>query len=320
MIDGLRIGHHTDTQVATGCTVIIPPPGTVGAIDVRGGGASTRESALLEVTSHVPGPTALLFTGGSAMGLDASAGVTRWCREQGRGHDVTMAVVPIVAAAVVFDLGISRCERPPTADDAYAACEAAREGTPAQGSVGAGTGATIGKYFGADGYCKGGVGWATATTHDGTQVAALVVVNAFGDVRDEQGGVLAGAWRDGIGFVDTSRYAQRHPPTHPRLAASHTTLACVVTDARLTKVEAYQVARAASAGICRAVSPVNTSLDGDVSYCLATGARQASAVACAITATPVVEEAIRNAARAATSLRGVPTASERRARARSAIG
>ncbi|MCB0882504.1 MAG: P1 family peptidase [Thermoleophilia bacterium] len=312
-IGGVAIGHWTDADAGTGCTVVIPPPGTVGAIDVRGGGASTREAALLDPVSNVPGPTALLLTGGSAVGLDAAAGVTRWCRERGVGHDVSVATVPIVVSAVIFDLGITGGARVPGPDDAYAACAAARDAPPAQGCVGAGTGATVGKFFGREGWCKGGLGWAEATTYDGARVGALVVVNAFGDVLDERGDVLAGAWRDGIGFVRTSEWSLRRPPSHPRIAPTHTTLACVVTDAALTPVEATHVARAASAGVCRCVAPVNTALDGDVSFALATGARPAAAIGCALAAATATERAVRNAVRHAVTLRGVPTATMRRA-------
>ncbi len=312
-VAGVDVGHWTDIEAGTGCTVIIPPRGTVAGVDVRGGGASTREGALLEPLSNVPGPTALLLTGGSALGLDAAAGVTRWCLENGLGHDVAVATVPIVAAAVVFDLGISGGKRTPGPDDAYAACRAAGPITGAQGCVGAGTGATVGKYFGHDGWCKGGLGVASASTYEGTTVTAIVVVNAFGDVVDEQGAVLAGAWRDGQGFVGTARYARRHPPTHPRIAPSNTTLACVVTDAALDKAGAAQLARMGSAGVCRAITPVNTSLDGDVTYALATGARPGTALACGLVAAAVVEEAVRGAVTAAVSVRGVPTGAERRA-------
>lgn len=312
-VGGALIGHWTDAEAGTGCTVVVPPPGAVGAIDVRGGGASTREGALLEPVSNVPGPTALLLTGGSALGLDAAAGVTRWCLERGLGHDVSVATVPIVASAVIFDLGVTGGARVPGPDDAYAACEAAREAAPAQGCVGAGTGATVGKYFGRGGWCKGGLGWAEVGTFDGARVGALVVVNAFGDVLDERGDVLAGAWEDGVGFVGTSPWSLRRPPAHPRIAPSNTTLACVITDAALTPVEAAHVARAASAGVCRAVSPVNTSLDGDVSFALATGRRPAAAIGCALAAATATERAVRSAVRHAVTLRGVPTAAMRRA-------
>jgi L-aminopeptidase/D-esterase-like protein len=289
-------------------------------VDVRGGGASTRETDLLAAVSAVSGVTALLLTGGSAFGLSAAAGVVDWCAERGIGHDVGMARVPIVPAAVIFDLGITGVARVPGPEDARAACDALAEGPPARGSVGAGTGATVGKYFGREGWCKGGLGVASCGTSEGATVVAIAVVNAFGDVFDEEGRVLAGAWEEGIGFVDVPRHALTAPSRHPRLVAGvgggapeNTTLVCVVTDATLTKVEATQMARMAAAGLTRTVAPVNTPFDGDVVFALATGERPGTAIACGIAAATATEAAIRDAVRSATSLRGVPTAAERRA-------
>lgn len=317
-IAGLRVGHWTDAAAGTGCTVILPPPGTVAAVDVRGGGASTRESDLLGPGSSVPGITALLLTGGSAYGLSAAAGVVDWCRDHGLGHDVGVAKVPIVPAAVIFDLGITGFARQPGPDDARAACEALSDAPPARGSVGAGTGATVGKFFGADGYCKGGFGIGSATTYEGGRVVAMAVVNAFGDILDERGEVLAGAWRPDLGFVHAARYGLEAPPSHPRLAPGNTTLVCVVTDSTLTRTEAGHVARMASAGMARAISPVNTPLDGDVVYVLATGARPGGVVADGLAAAAATEAAIRDAVRSATAVRGVATAAQRRSMAGSA--
>jgi L-aminopeptidase/D-esterase-like protein len=202
---GFRIGNWTDADAGTGCTVIVPPAATVGAVDIRGGGASTRETELLAPHTPLSEVTALLLSGGSAFGLDAAAGVVRWCREQKIGYDVGIARIPIVPAAVVFDLGISGNLRHPGPDDAYAACVAAAARPPECGSVGAGTGATVGKLFGCEGWCKGGLGTAAAQALDGARVAVIAVVNAFGDILDETGGVLAGAWREPDGFVDARR-------------------------------------------------------------------------------------------------------------------
>lgn len=312
-VPGVRVGHWTDREAGTGCTVILPPPGTVGAVDVRGGGPGTRESDLLAPVASVQEVTALLFTGGSAYGLSAAAGVMDWCRERGLGYDVGIATVPIVPAAVIFDLGITGDARHPGPADAYAACEALAEGPPPRGSVGAGTGATVGKLLGREGLCKGGFGVAAVTTYDGATVAALAVVNAFGDVFDERGAVLAGAWDPRLGFVDAPRHALETPPAHPRLAVGNTTLVCVVTDARLSKTEATQVARMAAAGLTRVIAPVNTPLDGDVVYVLATGTRPGAPVPCGIGAAAATEAAIRDAVRRATPVRGVPTAAMRRA-------
>ncbi|HWH15551.1 MAG TPA: P1 family peptidase, partial [Miltoncostaeaceae bacterium] len=170
-----------------------------------------------------------------------------------------------------------------------------------------------GKLLGREGWCKGGLGAACVTTYDGATVAAIAVVNAFGDVFDERMRVLAGAWDDGIGFVDAPRHGLEAPPRHPRLAVGNTTLVCVVTDARLTKAEATQVARMAAAGVTRAIAPVNTPLDGDVVFALATGTRPGGAVPSGMGAAAATEAAIRDAVRRATPIRGVPTAAMRRA-------
>jgi L-aminopeptidase/D-esterase-like protein len=312
-VDGVRVGHWTDAEAGTGCTVIVPPPGTLGSVDVRGGGPSTRETELLSPMTSVEHVTAVLLTGGSAFGLSAAGGVMRFCEEQGLGHQAGAAKVPIVPTAVIYDLGITANARRPGPDDAYAACQALAEGPPQMGSVGAGTGATVGKLMGQPGWCKGGLGVSAVRLPGGVTVAAIAVVNAFGDVLDEAGEVLAGAWTPERGFIRSSRYALTEPPAHPRLAADfNTTLVCVLTDGTLTKVEAAQVARMASAGLCRAVSPVHTPFDGDVVFCLSTRQRPASTFACGIAAAEVTSEAIRAGVRAATSLRGVPTAAERR--------
>lgn len=313
-VEGVRVGHWTDAEAGTGCTVILPPPGTVGAMEVRGGGPATRETELLGPYSAVSDVTALLFTGGSAFGLAAAAGVVRWCEEQGLGHETGIARVPIVPAAAIFDLGLTQNLRRPGPDDAYAACAAAVEGPHPAGSVGAGTGATVGKLRGQAGWCKGGLGAASRTLYDGVTVAALAVVNAWGDVLDESGGVLAGASDPEHGFLVASERVIDAPPEHPRLAApSNTTLVCVVTDGRLTRAEASVVARMSHAGMARAVSPVHTPIDGDAAFCLATGARPVSVFACGVAAAEAAAGAIRDAVRRATSVRGVPTAAERRA-------
>lgn len=312
-IEGVRVGHWTDAAAGTGCTVIVPPPGTMGAVEVRGGGPATRETALLDPLSAVEGVTALLLTGGSAFGLDAASGVVRWCEERGLGHDTGVARVPIVPAAAIYDLGISGNGRRPGPAEGYAACEAARAGVHAVGSVGAGTGATVGKLRGQAGWCKGGLGAAGLTLHDGVNVAAIVVVNAWGDVLDESGQVLAGAFDPERGFLVATDRVIDSAPQHPRLGApSNTTLACVVTDGRLTRAEAAMVARMAHAGMARAVSPVHTPIDGDAAFCLATGTRPASVFACGVAAAEAVSAAIRDAVRSATAVRGVMTGADRR--------
>ena len=278
-VPGVRVGHVTDRDAGTGCTVMIPPP-------------RTRELELLHPLAGEREVTALLFTGGSAFGLSAAAGVSEWCEEHGLGLEAGGARVPIVPAAVIYDIGLTDNRHRPGSAEGRAACEHATEGDVATGSVGAGTGATVGKVLGQRGWCKGGLGYATTTLNDGTRLAALAVVNAFGDVVAEDGTVLAGAWSDEENrFVGTSVWAAANPPVHQRLAApEHTTLACLMTDARLTKVEAGQVARAASAGVCQAVRPAATGIDGDVTFCLATGRRPALAPVVGLVAADLTAE------------------------------
>ncbi len=313
-VEGVRVGHWTDRDAGTGCTVILPPPGTVGAIDVRGGGPATRDVDVLAPLATVTGPTAVLLSGGSAFGLDAASGVVRWCEQNGLGHATGYADVPIVSTACIFDLGITGNARRPGPEEGYAACVAARHGPHEVGSVGAGTGATCGKLRAREGWCKGGLGAASRTLYDGVTVAAVAVVNAWGDVLDERGEVLAGAFLPGTGFVGAAGRVVDEPPVHPRLmAGEHTTLVCVVTDARLTKAEAAIAARASHAGMARAVSPVHTMFDGDAAICLATGARAGSPFAVGVAAAEVTAAAIRDAVRSAVSVRGVPTGAERAA-------
>jgi L-aminopeptidase/D-esterase-like protein len=313
-VAGVRVGHWTDAEAGTGCTVVIPPEGTVGGVEVRGGGPATRDTDLLGPLASVQDVTALVLGGGSAFGLEAATGVQRWCEERGIGHDTGEVRVPVVPAACIYDLGVTGNARRPGAPEGYAACQAAAAGPHATGSVGAGTGATVGKLRGRDGWCKGGLGAASRRLWDGTAVAALAVVNAWGDVLGEDGRVLAGAFDPAEGFLEAWRRVIEAPPEHPRLAApGSTTLACVVTDARLSKAEAGIVARMAQAGVARAVSPVHTPFDGDAVFCLATCARPASAFACGVAAAEAVAGAVRDAVRTATALRGIPTGAERAA-------
>ena len=313
-VPGVRVGHWTDADAGTGCTVILPPPGTVGAVEVRGGGPATRDTDLLGPLASVAEVTALLLSGGSAFGLDAASGVMRWCEERGLGHETIAGRVPIVPTACIFDLGISGNARRPGPDDGHAACSAASDGPHEVGCVGAGTGATVGKLRAREGWCKGGLGAGGRRLHDGTIVAAIAVVNAWGDVIDERGEVIAGAVGPDGRFLRAWERVIDEPPAHPRLAAAeHTTLVCVVTDGALTRAGAATVARMAHAGMARAVSPVHTPIDGDAAFCLATGARPASVFAVGVAGAEAVSDAIRDAVRKARPVRGVPTGADRAA-------
>jgi len=270
---GFRIGHWTDRTAATGCTVILAPAGTRGGVDVRGGGTGTRELETLSPLANSEGPDGVLFTGGSAFGLGAADGVARWLEERGRGRPTPAGIVPLVPTAVVFDLVEGRSDVRPGPRGSYEACERAANVTPERGRVGAGAGAAVGKLLGRGRAAPGGVGYAAATLHDGTEIAAIAVANAFGDVVDEDGRLL-GAPRGEDGRL--ARTAEliaelREPPYVALRPPGNTTLACVLTDASLDKRGCAIVARVASAGIARAVDPAFTPVDGDVVFCLASG-------------------------------------------------
>jgi L-aminopeptidase/D-esterase-like protein len=284
-------------------------------VDVRGGGTGTREIESLSPLANAEGPTAVLLTGGSAFGLAAADGVARWLEERGLGRPTPMGTVPLVSAAVVYDLAEGEAARRPGPDEGYAACDSAREAIPQRGQVGAGAGAAVGKLFGRERSTRGGVGYAATRLGDGTILCAVAVANAFGDVIDENGRPLGGAHDERGRLVRTAallpQMAARpalgaEPDSAP--APGNTTLVCVFTDASLDKRGCAIVARVASAGIARAVDPAFTPVDGDVVFCLASGpepprpagfeATWALTVLGAVAAT-VTAEAIRDAVRRA---------------------
>ena len=309
-VAGLQVGHHTLPGVATGCSVVLcPPGGAVCGADVRGAAPGTRETDLLRSDNAVERVHALLLTGGSAFGLDAAGGVMRWLAQQGHGLPVGPARVPIVPGAVLFDLWLGQA-RLPDAAAGRAACEAASHRPESEGSVGAGAGASVGKLFGIGRAMKGGIGSASVRAH-GVTVAAMVAVNAIGDVIDPASGQpLVGARTDdGLRLQHTARSiveglaAVQVPPT-----GSATTLGIVATDAPLTKSQANRLATVAHDGLARSINPVHTASDGDTLFALATGQ---AAVAPPLTvlgtlAAEAVARAVRNAVRAATGLPGLP--------------
>jgi len=304
---GVTVGHHTDREAWTGCTVVLLPEGAVAAAEVRGGGPGTRESELLAPAANAPGVHAVLLTGGSAFGLGAADGVMAHLAARGIGYPVPGGPVPLVFAAVVFDLMLGDGAVRPDAAAAAAACEAA--GTEvARGSVGVGTGCTVGKLRGPAGWTKGGLGAATLRAGDVT-LTALAAVNPIGDVLAEDGSVAAGVWT-GDGYTRTTDLLVRGERPR-RLQREATTLVCVLTDARLDKREAWLVARAGSAGVARAVSPSATAGDGDLVVCAATGDVPADPWVLSALAPEVVAAAIRDGVRSATGAPGCPSASER---------
>lgn len=313
-VAGITVGHADDQIALTGVTVVLCPQGAVAAVDVRGGGPATRETDLLRPEAMVQQVHAIMLSGGSAMGLDAAAGVVQWLREHGYGFDVRIARVPIVPAASLFDLGIGQADRFPDPAMGYAACVAASNHV-AEGNVGAGTGATIGKILGPASAMKAGVGTWSERLPDGSTVGALVVVNAFGDVRDLEGTRLAGARdpRTG-GPADTMRLL-RDPAMLPAFGGanppptSNTTLAVVATDATLDKAAARKLAQMAQVGLARTINPIHTPFDGDAVFALATGRRPAPhMVMLGSIAAEVLGRAVARAVLTATSLGGLPGA------------
>lgn len=302
-VDGIEVGHATHAGRPTGCTVVLCGDGAVGGVAVRGGSPGTRETDLLRPENTVDRVHAVLLAGGSAFGLDAASGVVRWLETQGRGLRVGAVRVPIVPAAVLFDLALGDARIRPDADTGFAACLAASAALPAQGNAGAGQGATIGKAFGMAHAMKGGIGTASLQA-GGFRVGALVAVNAVGDVIDAQGRVIAGARDiDGrLGRSTTARLLAGETAAVP--IGTATTIGVVATDAQLDKARATQLASLAHAGIARAVDPL-TERDGDTLFTLGTGARAADDGALTLLgamAAEAVARAIRNAVRAATAV------------------
>ena len=315
---GLAVGHATDEAGGTGATIVRGiDRGFRASAATIGRATGTRDMHPLEPGHVVERVDAILLTGGSAYGLDAAAGAMRWLEERGRGHPVWGGVVPIVPAAVVFDLGpFGRFDARPNPQMVYDACESARSSGIAEGSVGAGTGVTVGKVGGIERAMKGGVGIAVRS-HDGVHVSAIAVLNALGDVRDEEGRIIAGARDDHGGFLDSAALLANGATLRRRMAAPstpNTTLAVVSTSASLSRVELAQLAAASGAALFRRITPAGTSFDGDVIF--ATALEDGPAVplphveALAVLA---LEDAIERAVRLARGRDGIPgLADERR--------
>jgi L-aminopeptidase/D-esterase-like protein len=315
-IPGFRVGHASDIVGCTGCTVILCPEDTVGGVDIRGSAAGTRELDALSPLHLVPCVHGILLAGGSAFGLDAAAGVMQYLEERRIGFDVQVTRVPIVPTAILFDLRLGDARARPDARMAYAACQQATEGPIKEGSIGAGTGATVGKLFGVTQAMKSGLGGAIVELPGGVLVAALAVVNAFGDVRDPSTGrILAGAREapNSRRLVDTAA-AMRRGVARKGYTAESTTLAVVATNARLTKAQASKMAQMAHQGLVRTIIPVHTTLDGDLVIGLATGEIEADLNAVGLVAADAVAEAILNAVKKATTLGGLPAWADLQAR------
>jgi len=296
-VPGIRVGHATNKEAMTGCTVVLcPPQGAMGGVDQRGGAPGTRETDLLRPLHLVERVHAVLLSGGSAFGLDAAGGVVRWLEEQGIGYDTGVAKVPIVPAAVIFDLGMGRSDVRPDAAMGYAACEAAADGPVAEGSIGVGTGCKVGAILGSARSTKAGVGTASVDLGGGLVVGAIVAMNAFGDVIDPRSGeILAGARAlRGEGFADTlATMKGMMGKTVLRLAArGQSVVGVVATNARLTKEEVNKVAQMAHNGLAKTVRPAHTMLDGDTFFALASGQKRADVNLIGAYAAEVMAEAI----------------------------
>jgi L-aminopeptidase/D-esterase-like protein len=319
LVAGLSVGHWSDRDAATGCTVVLCPDGAVASADVRGGAPGTRETDLLRLGNLVDRIHAVLLTGGSAYGLDAAAGVMRWLEERGHGRNVSRdpdlpVFVPIVPAAVLFDLPVGRSDVRPGAEAGYAACEAATSDALEEGSVGAGTGATVAKVMGPERSLKGGIGTAAERTESGITVAALVAVNAVGEIIDpDTATVVAGPRGEEPGsFVDSLEVLRKEPLLPPYAVDTNSTIGVVATDAALSKDDAHRLAVVAQTGYARAIRPAHTTVDGDTIFSLATGVNptEANILQLGSLAARAVERAVIRGVVQATGLAGVPSAGE----------
>jgi len=309
-VPGIKVGHYTDRKAATGCTVILCEPGAVAGVDVSGSSPGTRETDLLRPGNLVERVQAIVLSGGSAFGLDAATGVMKYLEERGFGHETSAGRVPIVPAAIIYDLNIGDSKIRPGANEGYQACLAATNTEVAEGCIGAGTGATVGKTLGIKRAVKSGLGTASQKIAGDIVVAALIVVNAVGDVIEPgTGKILAGPRKpDGSGFLSTAElwkgeFKEVVPPFN-------TVIGVVATEAKLSKAEASKLARVAQVGIARTIDPCHTMYDGDALFALSLGEKEANFSALGPAAAEVVAAAIVRATQKAETLAGVPAAKD----------
>jgi L-aminopeptidase/D-esterase-like protein len=316
-VQGVKVGHFTDSRRPTGCTVLLFEKGATAGVDVRGGSPGTRETDLLNPLNTVQQVQAILLAGGSAFGLDAASGVMRYLEQHGLGFAMGDIVVPVVSAAILYDLEIGDPKIRPTAESGYKACQAATVERVAEGNVGAGAGASIGKMFGMKQAMKSGLGSASIRVGDtGIVVGAIVAVNAIGDVLDPKTGkIIAGARKaDGSGFVDSM--ARIREGYGMRADGANTTIGVVATNVALDKAQATKVAQMAHDGLARTIYPVHTPSDGDTIFAVATGANSARANSGAIgaLAADVMAQAVLRAVMNARGIAGLPSYSDLRSR------
>jgi L-aminopeptidase/D-esterase-like protein len=307
-VKGIRVGHAENLNAVTGCTVIICDPMAVGGIDMRGGATSTRQTDSLFTSRHIVGfVNAVLLTGGSAFGLDAAGGVMRYLEERKRGYSTSKGPIPIVPAAVIYDLALGEKNVRPDAEMGYQACLNAAAGIVEEGSAGVGTGASVGKLYGISRAMKGGVGTADLQVGD-LVVGALVAVNAFGDVVDQkEGRILAGLRESekGLGLISTDEELKRTAPLSIK-PFENTVLTVMATNAELTRSEAGHVARMISGSLGKSISPVHTQFDGDIVFVLSLGKVKGEINLVGSLGGEVVSEAIKRAVRKADGLGIIP--------------
>lgn len=309
-VPGIRVGHADREEALTGCTVVLAEAGMICGVDVRGSAPGTRETDLLSPIHMVEKVHAVVLSGGSAFGLQAASGVMDYLEEHGKGLDTGYARIPIVPAAVLYDLGIGDAGVRPDREMGYRACEAASTEVPV-GNVGAGRGATVGKAFGMERAMKAGLGTSSVQLHDGLIVGAIVAVNAFGHVIDPvDGGILAGSRGEDGTLLDTVQLLQKSVREETSFAGMNTTIGVVATNAKLTKPRMTKVAQMAHNGLARTIFPAHTMVDGDTLFALASGEVQASADLVGALAANVVSEAIVQGVKAAKGAGGLPAAGE----------
>lgn len=312
-VTGIKVGHFTDSRRPTGCTVILCEEGAVGGVDVRGSAPGTRETDLLDPRNLVEQVHAVVLSGGSAFGLEAATGAVRYLEERDIGYPVGIGKVPIVPAAILFDLGVGDPKIRPDAEAGYKAARAANTQSPAEGNTGAGAGATVGKIFGPARAMKGGIGTASIKARNGVTVGAIVAVNAVGDITDPATGkILAGArTADGKRIQGAMAGILRGEPLPEILGGTNTTIGVVATDAKLSKAQASKVAQMAHDGLARTINPAHTMFDGDTIFALATGkGPQANLTLIGALAAEAMAQAVLRAIRSAKSIPGFPAATD----------
>jgi L-aminopeptidase/D-esterase-like protein len=303
-VEGFKVGHYSDAESLTGCSVVLCPPKTRASCEVRGSSPGSRELALLAPDKKMDEVHAILLTGGSAFGLAAADGVMKFLEDRDVGYPTPWGKVPLVPSAVIFDLNVGRFDVRPNSDAGYQACKTASSANAEEGNVGAGTGATVGKWNGLEHCMKGGMGSASTTVGD-LVVGCLVVVNAVGDIVDKTGKIIAGARsKQGqfFGEIDPHRTFTRGKV----MEKTNTTLAIVATNADFSKVELFRVSQRMHDGFARAINPVHTSFDGDISFALSWGSVHADLDFVAEIAASITADAIRRAVTTARTTHGIP--------------